>query len=145
MALPLPSIPCLKFHFSSWITQLRLHPRLVLPCHTTRYFFRWHWIHLNLVLLRVLRWYSLAKCIVTDLPRIPFRHVQNPLISGTRLKWYSNDKVMSHACLRLSHNSLTRSQVPAVLYVYIRFSPLMPTILTLSVRQLPFHSQETEG
>ena len=84
------------------------------PCHTARHVFRWHWIHLILVLLHVLRWHSLAKRIVADLPHAPFCHAKNPLISWAWLKWYSNDKVMSHACLRFSHNSLTRSQVPKV-------------------------------
>ena len=106
------------------ITQLCLHPRLVPPCYTARHVFRWHWIHLILVLLCVLGWHSLAKRIVANLPHAPFCHAKNPLISRTWLKWYSNDKVMSHACVRLSHNSLTQSQVPVVFRDYIWFDPL---------------------
>ena len=68
--LPFPSILCFSF-ISLLITQLRLHPRLVPPCPTARHIFRWHWIHLILVLLRVLRWYSLAKRIATNFPRTP--------------------------------------------------------------------------
>ena len=73
--------------------------------------------------------------------RTPFRHVQNPLISGMRLKWYSNDKVMLHACLRLSHNNLIGLQVPTIFICYIQ----LPTILTLLVKQRPVRSQVILG